>query len=75
VNRDTKRVYMLMDPLMGGELFVHLGQVENFPEDQARFYAACVLLAFNYLHNDGIIYRDLKLEKCVLCLFACVVWC
>jgi serine/threonine protein kinase len=54
---------MLMDPLMGGELFVHLGNAESFPEPQARFYTACVLLAFNHLHSDNIIYRDLKLEK------------
>jgi protein kinase X len=62
-HRDDKCVYMLMDPLMGGELFVHLGNAEYFPEPQARFYTACVVLAFKHLHKNGYIYRDLKLEK------------
>ena len=29
-------------------------------EDQARYYAAEVLLAFQYFHSKDIVYRDLK---------------
>ncbi|VAH06335.1 unnamed protein product [Triticum turgidum subsp. durum] len=34
-----------------------------FPEHAARFYAAEVLLALEYLHMLGVVYRDLKPEN------------
>ncbi|XP_039011746.1 serine/threonine-protein kinase D6PK-like [Hibiscus syriacus] len=36
---------------------------KHFPEQVARFYVAEVLLALEYLHMLGIIYRDLKPEN------------
>ncbi|KAK9119824.1 hypothetical protein Scep_017917 [Stephania cephalantha] len=36
---------------------------KHFPEHAARFYVAEVLLALEYLHMLGIIYRDLKPEN------------
>ncbi|KAF8390492.1 hypothetical protein HHK36_025018 [Tetracentron sinense] len=36
---------------------------KRFPEHAARFYVAEVLLALEYLHMLGIIYRDLKPEN------------
>lgn len=64
--RDARRVYFLIEPLLGGELFSHLADVNNFTEDRARFYAACVLMGLSCLHEKGIIYRDLKLENLLL---------
>ena len=52
----------------GGELFVHLKNEKNkrFSECKTRFYAAEIVLALGYLHQRGIIYRDLKLENLLL---------
>ena len=35
-------------------------------ESKARFYAGQVLLVFRYLHEIGVIYRDLKPENLMI---------
>ena len=37
-----------------------------FAEDVASFYVAEVFLALTALHKQGIVYRDLKPENCLL---------
>jgi len=64
--RSKVNLYFLLEPCMGGELFTILRDKGALPEDYARFYAACVILAFDYMHNLSIIFRDLKPENLLI---------
>ncbi|CAD6888123.1 unnamed protein product [Tilletia controversa] len=64
--QDSKSVYMLMDYVPGGEIFSHLRRARRFTADVTRFYIASIILALDYLHARGIIYRDLKPENLLL---------
>lgn len=55
-----------MDYVNGGELFFHLSREKVFTEERTKFYIAEIVLAITYLHERGIVYRDLKLENLLL---------
>jgi novel protein kinase C epsilon type len=45
-----------MEYVSGGDLMLHI-QRKQFSLRQAKFYASEVLLALEYFHANGIIYR------------------
>ncbi|KAK5130228.1 serine/threonine protein kinase, AGC [Meristemomyces frigidus] len=61
-------LYLCMEYCSGGEFFRALQTRPNkcVDEDAARFYAAEVTAALEYLHLMGFIYRDLKPENILL---------
>lgn len=60
------RLCFVMEYVNGGELFFHLSRERVFSEERTRFYGAEISLAIQYLHEMGIVYRDLKLENLLL---------
>ncbi|KAI8887350.1 camp-dependent protein kinase 3 [Backusella circina FSU 941] len=59
-------VFLVMDYVPGGELFRVIKHFKILKEEDAKFYAAQVTLAIEYLHNLDITYRDLKPENILI---------
>jgi protein kinase A len=60
--QDQQCIHFVFEFIAGGEFFSHLRSRGQLCEEAARFYAAEVLLVFEYLHSKDIVYRDLKVR-------------
>uniref|UniRef100_A0A914YTZ6 Non-specific serine/threonine protein kinase n=1 Tax=Panagrolaimus superbus TaxID=310955 RepID=A0A914YTZ6_9BILA len=60
------KLYLILQYLPGGELFMLLEKEGCLLEYEAQFYSAEILLALEHLHLNGVIYRDLKPENILL---------
>lgn len=56
-------LFLVMDFLIGGDLFFHLRKETRFSEAKTAFYAAEIICALEYLHENFYVYRDLKPEN------------
>lgn len=66
--QSKEHLYLCMEYCMGGEFFraLQTRETKTICEADARFYAAEVTAALEYLHLMGFIYRDLKPENILL---------
>lgn len=60
------KLFLVMDFLSGGELFLHLRRRGLIMEKEVQFYLGEMILAMEFLHQRGIIHRDLKPENVLL---------
>lgn len=61
-----KTLYILMDYISGGELLSLVDEYGCLPEEVVRIYVAEIALAIDFLHNAGIVHRDLKTTNVLL---------
>lgn len=55
--RSQAYVCFVLEYAAGGDLLRQLSVAEVFEENSVVFYAACVVLGLQYLHENNIIYR------------------
>jgi len=64
---DTEEIlYIVMDLMKGGELYEEIVKRKSFSERDASVIMAQLISALAYLHEKGIVHRDLKLENLLL---------
>ena len=63
---DTKKYYVIMEFLEGGELFDAITSIGSFSEASACQVMKQILSAIYYLHTNNIVHRDLKPENIML---------
>ena len=53
--KDNSYLYLGLEYAPGGEMFTHLRAFGRYTEDMTRFYAAQIVLAFEYLHHLNVV--------------------
>lgn len=63
VFEETDSICLVMELAKGGEIFDRLIELGSFSERETAALIVQLLCALNYLHELGIVHRDLKLEN------------
>jgi len=64
---DSTFLFLMLEPAMGGELFdIYTEHNLWGKSESARFYIASIVLGLNYMHSKRVVWRDLKLENCLI---------
>jgi len=61
----SKKIYMVMELLTGGELFDRIVAKGSYSEREASDLIKDITSAIQYLHSIGIVHRDLKPENLI----------
>jgi len=66
VYEETDYCYLVMECMLGGELFDRIIEKKTFSEAEARECCRCILSALQYMHERRVAHRDLKPENLLL---------
>ncbi|XP_033996158.1 ribosomal protein S6 kinase-related protein [Trematomus bernacchii] len=61
-----RHLYIMCDYCSTGDLYTYWQMIGQFSEDTVRVFAAELGCALGFLHDFGIIHRDLKMENILL---------
>ena len=64
--QNAHTIFLVMEPVLGGELYALLHLLGRLEEAHVAFYCACVTEALAHLHAMRVVYRDLKPENLLL---------
>mmetsp|Transcript_29755 Transcript_29755/g.48043 ORF Transcript_29755/g.48043 Transcript_29755/m.48043 type:complete len:313 (-) Transcript_29755:447-1385(-) len=64
--QDANSLYLVLELVAGGEMLQMIKQLEMSSESIARFYAAEILNAIEFMHFRDVVHRDLKPENMLL---------
>nr|CAD7403268.1 unnamed protein product [Timema cristinae] len=53
------RLFFVIEFVRGGDLMFHMQRQRRLPEEHARFYAAEISLALNFLHDKGVLLYEM----------------
>ena len=61
-----KHIVFVMEYCPGGELFGLIKKYRRLSQEIARFYIIEIFLGLSYLHNQKVVYRDIKPQNILL---------
>ena len=64
--QDTLSIYFLQELCENGELTQLLENGQALPHEAAQFYSANIVLGLKYLHENQVMFRDLKPENVLI---------
>ena len=59
-------MHLVMEYAEGGELFDYIVKKKRLDEKESIKFMQQIISGVEYIHRNGIVHRDLKLENCLI---------